>query len=89
MPDEAREVVYPHGLPVTMFDRRSGKPPDVVTIKRAATQPDTEAPDAAATKAEGGLSREAGVVKKQTRHINPLSDGDNLMRVETASAPPP
>ncbi|HEY1067201.1 MAG TPA: hypothetical protein VGE52_13865, partial [Pirellulales bacterium] len=36
--------------------------------------------DAVATKAEGGLSSEAGSLKEQARNSQPLDDRENLLR---------
>jgi hypothetical protein len=80
MPDEAREVVFPQGVPVTVLegtpdgtpDGRPGRQPPVVL-------PDEEL-DAISTKAEAGLYSEAGVIKEQARQLQPLKDGENLLR---------
>jgi len=87
MPDEAREVVFPQGIPVTLLDRGPGETQDVMTIKRGSARLLNEELDAAATKAEGGLSSEANVIKEQARQIKPLHEGENLLRVGTAAAP--
>jgi hypothetical protein len=52
MPDEAREVVFPQGVPVTMID---GKPAEVhgaLRSKRLPGEPRHEEPDAVSTKPE-------------------------------------
>ena len=79
MPDEAREVVFPRGIPVTMLE---GKPAETSTAKPAPqfpAQPPRDKLDAVATKAEGGLSSEANVIKEQASQVQPLNDGENLL----------
>ena len=80
MPDEAREVVFPQGIPVTMLDRRPGETHDVDTVKRLPAKPPRDELDAPSTKAEGGLSSEAGIIKEQARQVKPLNDGENLLK---------
>ncbi|MEO7474496.1 MAG: mechanosensitive ion channel family protein [Gemmatimonadales bacterium] len=79
MPDEAREVVFPRGIPVTVLDGIPEKTPSA----RQRPQPDAEPPseelDAVATKAEAGLSSEAGELEQQARQAKPLHEGDNLL----------
>ncbi len=73
MPDEAREVVFPKGIPITMLDGQPGKP-------RLPAPPPREEHGVASTKAEGGLSSEASVIKEQARQVEPLNDGENLLK---------
>jgi small-conductance mechanosensitive channel len=81
MPDEAREVVFPQGVPVTMLE---GKPaPARDTRKKKplpADLPDGE-PGAVSTKAEAGFSSEAVVIEEQARQAQPLKHGENLLTV--------
>ena len=87
MPDEAREVIFPQGIPVTMLDREPGEAHDVGPAKRSPAQPRRDEPDVASTAAEGGLSSEAGVIKEQARHVHPLNDGENLLKVPPRAPP--
>ncbi|MGE3777303.1 MAG: mechanosensitive ion channel domain-containing protein [Pirellulaceae bacterium] len=80
MPDEAREVVFPQGIPVTMQDRKPGESHEIATDKRLPTQLPREELDVASTEAEGGLSSEAGVIGDQARQVKPLNDGENLLK---------
>lgn len=88
MPDEAREVVFPQGIPVTVLAEQvadthgAGPPPP-----RPAESP-PEDPDAVATRAEGGLSSEAGVIEEQARQARPLKDVENLLPVPSGPSPP-
>lgn len=87
MPDEAREVVFPQGIPVTMLHGKTGGKQEVVAVKPHPAPPPCDAIDAASTKAEGGLSSEAGVIKEQARHVQPLNDGENLLKVVPVAVP--
>ena len=73
MPDEAREVVFPQGVPVTRIDATS------MEIRSSRKHPPEQDPDAASTKAEAGLSSEADVIKKQARQAKPLQEEENLL----------
>ena len=80
IPDEAREVIFPKGVPVTMLD---GKPEEArgdAPKMRSPLAPTDEDADAASTKAEAGLYSEAGTIKEQARHVQPLDTGDNLLQ---------
>ncbi len=87
MPDEAREVVFPQGIPVTMLDRKPGETRDNGPVTRHHAQPPREELATVSTKAEGGLSSEAGVIKEQARQVKPLNDGENLLKVPSGSPP--
>jgi len=87
MPDEAREVVFPRGIPVTMIDGQPGGTPDVGAVERLPARPPHDEPDGASTKAEGGLASEAEVIREQARQVRPLNDGENLLKVPSDSPP--
>jgi small-conductance mechanosensitive channel len=80
MPDEAREVVFPQGVPVTILEGTAEGTP----AGRPGRQPPVELPDeeldAVSTKAEAGLYSEAGVIEEQARQLQPLQDGENLLQ---------
>ena len=79
MPDEAREVVFPKGIPVTVLE---GKPADVYGArpgKQAPAESFREELDAVSTKAEAGLYSEAVVIEKQARQAKPLKEVENLL----------
>ncbi|MFO7535510.1 MAG: mechanosensitive ion channel family protein [Kiritimatiellia bacterium] len=79
MPDEAREVVFPQGVPITMLDaKRVGKPDAQAEEQLPADGPSDE-PDVVSTKAEGGLQSESGVLEEQARRAQPLREGENLL----------
>jgi small-conductance mechanosensitive channel len=79
MPDEAREVIFPKGVPVLMqegdgrVDGKTARRTDGdVRPKQTATEPAT-------TAAEGGLGSEAGEIEEQARRARPM-EGENLLR---------
>ena len=79
MPDEAREVVFPQGIPITMLDGKPAAMPDAQAEKQLPADGPSEEPDVVSTKAEGGLQSEAGVLDEQARQAQPLRDGENLL----------
>ncbi len=83
MPDEAREVIFPQGVPVTMLGESHDVHPDVAGASTAAAQPRVSAPPpesaAVATKAEGGLGSEKGALQEQARQAKPLGETENLL----------
>ncbi len=79
MPDEAREVIFPQGIPVTMLDAKSGPTPEAESVKSIPRASPAQDSDAVSTKAEGGLSSEAGVIEEQARQAQPLLEGENLL----------
>lgn len=79
MPDEAREVVFPQGVPVTMLDAKSDGEDSGLRGKRPAAKSLHEDLDAVSTKAEAGLSSDAGVIEEQARKVQPLKEGENLL----------
>ncbi|WP_422002455.1 mechanosensitive ion channel domain-containing protein [Reyranella sp.] len=79
MPDEAREVVFPQGVPVIMSEgARTGPSPE--------PRPPTESADSVSTEAEAGLGSEAGLLKEQASRVRPVAPGDNLLA--EAKGPP-
>lgn len=72
LPDEAREVTFPHGVPVHMIEsKRAAEPAEPALAKPSAE------PEAVSTKAEAGLQSEAEEIKVQAR--NSWTPGDNLL----------
>jgi len=70
MPDEAREVTFPDGVPVRMLEREG-------TAQPAAAKPAAE-PETVATEAETGLQSEAGEIQEQARRS--WTPGENLLQ---------
>jgi len=84
MPDEAREVVFPHGVPVTMLDAKQEPTKDPGSLKSSGELPRSEGVDAVSTKAEAGLSNEAGILEEQARQAKPVDEGENLLGTTTS-----
>ncbi|MCG6117571.1 MAG: mechanosensitive ion channel [Aquimonas sp.] len=78
LPDEAREVTFPHGVPVHMVEPASAAEPAAAAAAKPTTLPET-----VATKAEAGLQSEAGEIQEQARRS--WTPGENLL---TPSLPP-
>lgn len=84
MPDEAREVVFPNGVVVTMRNTpgitEDAKLANVdlpeVFARREATSEEIEA---ASTQAEAGLYSEASDIEKQAQNVLPLRGVENLL----------
>ncbi len=88
MPDEAREVVFPKGIPITMLDGRLTGLPDAQAKKHLPVDRPSEEPDVVSNKAEGGLQSEAGVLDEQARQAQPLREGENLLPKAPDPSPP-
>jgi small conductance mechanosensitive channel len=72
LPDEAREVTFPHGVPVRMVEREGAAQPAGPAPVKQTTEPET-----VATRAEAGLQSEAGEIKEQARKS--WTPGENLL----------
>ncbi|MFN2289157.1 MAG: mechanosensitive ion channel domain-containing protein [Chromatocurvus sp.] len=72
LPDEARELIFPHGVPVRMIEGESAVEPD----KPISAKPSAE-PEVVSTRAEAGLQSEAGEIKEQARRS--WTPGENLL----------
>jgi small-conductance mechanosensitive channel len=86
LPDEAREVVFPQGVPVTVLDGKPADMHDTMPGKLIPRQSQAEDLDAVSTKAEAGLYSEAVVIEEQARQAQPLKDGENLLPVASSTA---
>lgn len=84
MPDEAREVVFPKGIPITMVNGKR-QTHDAGPVDRPHNPSPREEVETASTKAEGGLVSEAGVIKEQARHMRPLNDEENLLKAASGT----
>lgn len=80
MPDEAREVVFPQGIPVTVLDGKATDVRGVGPRKPPPVESPHEKLDVASTKAEAGLYSDAVVIEEQARQAQPLKDGENLLQ---------
>ena len=75
LPDEAREVTFPQGVPVRMMEgERSDEPVEPAEVMA------NEEPEAVSTRAEAGLQSEAADIKEQARRS--WTPGENLLTDE-------
>jgi len=92
MPDEAREVVFPQGIPITMLEREPAAAPSGDRPAPAPASPRGAPQDEQAevsTKAEAGLYSEAAVIEDQARQAQQLKVEENLLpATETAAGKP-
>ena len=72
MPDEAREVTFPHGVPVRMIEGEGAVEQAEPALAKATAKPET-----VATKGEAGLQSEAEEIKEQARRS--WTPGENLL----------
>jgi len=86
MSDEAREIIFPQGVPVTMLNGKPADDHDVRPRKQLPADSPHGEPDAVSTKAEAGFSSEAVVIEEQARQAQPLKHRENLLPV--ALGPP-
>lgn len=91
MPDDAREVIFPQGVPVTLIDRTAAA--GVTQGEAALGQRPAAAPaqdtDAVSTQAEAGLYSEAVVIEAQARHAQTWKAGENLLPAQDPSTRSP
>lgn len=88
MPDEAREVVFPNGIPVTLLDGRPADAPAAMPGTWLPPESPHEELAAVSTKAEAGLYSEAVVIEEQARHAHLLKGGENLLPVASGTPTP-
>jgi small-conductance mechanosensitive channel len=85
IPDEAREVIFPRGVPVKVT--RDGRRGPADAPPESIDEPDVGAAEAepAATNAEGGLGSEAQEIEDQARQARKM-EGDNLLHPRAGAA---
>ncbi len=86
MPDEAREVVFPQGIPITMHDGKLAVSPCPQAEEPLPADSTCKESEIVSTEAEGGLQSEAGVLDEQARQAQPMREGDNLLPSAPASS---
>jgi small-conductance mechanosensitive channel len=77
MPDEAREIVFPEGVPVRMNSERDHLSEPVVITQEMQHSSEEEA--ASANEAEGDLISEASEIEQQAKQSRPPESGQNLL----------
>ena len=88
MPDEAREVVFPQGVTVTVLKGEEADAHGAKPKKRLPAESLHEDLDTVSTKAEAGLYSEAVVIEEQAKQAQPLKDGENLLPQVTGTPIP-
>lgn len=86
MPDEAREVVFPQGIPVTILARKPADAPGAAPEQRLPAESRHDEHEVASTKAEAGLYSEAIIIEEQAREARPLKEGENLLPAASGTA---
>jgi small-conductance mechanosensitive channel len=82
MPDEAREVLFPEGVPVRMLEAvPAGRPEE----SREMPSPPVDGPEAISTEAEGELTSEDGYLREQARKSRIPEEGPDLLEDEEAA----
>ncbi len=84
MPDEARELVFPNGVPVRMVADEQRVVPERAAVPRPA-QPAGETGDIT-TAAEAGLRSEAGELREQSRRGRTPEEGSDLLAQQPSAA---
>ena len=78
LPDAAREVIFPRGVPVQLERRYAENGAHEQPMK---TFPPTPEADIIATDAEGDLGSEEKAIQAQARRARPLDEGEDLLKV--------
>ncbi|WP_323705754.1 mechanosensitive ion channel family protein [Thiorhodovibrio frisius] len=87
MPDEAREVVFPQGVPVSMLaEKPAANAQSAVPAKPFPAASRHQDLEVVSTKAEAGLYSESSVIEEQAREARPLKEGENLLPAASATA---
>ncbi|MBL8896219.1 MAG: mechanosensitive ion channel [Planctomycetes bacterium] len=86
MPDEAREIVFPQGVPVTLLDKPRTDTDGVIPEQQILPTPRHAALAAVSTKAEAGLYSEAVAIEEQAQQSQILKRGENLLPAASGSA---
>jgi len=77
MPDEAREVVFPHGVPVNMLENER-EPATAPTVPSDDSGRRTD--DQVTNSAEGNLTSEAAEINEQAERSRRPDEGHNLLQ---------
>lgn len=78
MPDEAREVIFPQGVPIVQVDE-AGKRPSRQPADAAAPQKRPEQTEPVSNLAEGNLKSEEADIQDQAAHSRNPEEGENLL----------
>ncbi len=78
MPDESREVVFPHGVPVAMLDAPPKQPSEAAPTQSESRTPNHEPDKANSSAAEGGLENKDEEIQSHAAN-GELEQGENLI----------
>ena len=78
MPDAAREVIFPRGVPVVMMPEASSA--EALADSASVSSRQACGVGTIATPAEGGLSSEADALQEQAQESHPVNENENLLR---------
>ena len=79
MPDEAREMIFPNGVPVQVINEKSETSTTVQSNVQKSTTPPNESSNVS-TSAEGNLSSEAEEIQSQAQNSRSPESGENLLK---------
>ena len=82
MPDEAREMIFPQGVPVEIL--RDAETSDISTPVPSLQPGVSQELETVSTSAEGGLTSEAQEIEAQARLSRTPESGENLLKSETS-----
>jgi len=85
MPDEAREVIFPQGIPVTVIDGSAADSQRPVAGEGRVPVSRHKELAAPSTRAEAGLYSEANVIEEQARQAQLLNGAENLLPVASGT----
>ncbi len=85
MPDAAREIIFPDGVPVTITEQTAVETPAPTQHKPSLKASSPKSSEEISTKAEVGLSSEDQVIQEQARKI-PMESSKNLLRNDRSQA---
>lgn len=80
MPDEAREMIFPQGVPVRMLARDGEQNVTDTAPKPEGPAAGVKESASVSTNAEAGLSSEAETIKEQAQNAWKPGDGENLLQ---------
>ncbi len=80
MPDEARELIFPEGVPVRMIEPERPEEGRTRPIHKKASQKFEGEPAMVSTDSEGGLRSEAEGIREQARQSRTPEEGQDLLK---------
>ncbi len=78
MPDPARELIFPDGVPVHLLETKAAGE-ELDRQRRQKEQQAADEPATVATSAEGGLTSQADEIQEQARQSRTAEEGENLL----------